>query len=237
MLSSVMVKVLILLSKQSVLANDMRIEYSGFADTLTFDRITSLSAATAALCISGLNILSKRYVWQLNGGYVDDATWDEIDKLVGEAMAEVMSEIVGFMFPAMMNSFDGVRVLICDGSTYSREDYPLLYDRTHSSLIVDANNFKVPDMRGYFPLGRSDGEQINDTGGEREHALTLPEMPEHDHSWSQYTFGIDIESVGVPDPTGVGQPEIPRTTGSAGGGQPHNNMPPYVVVDWMIVAG
>ena len=68
------------------------------------------------------------------------------------------------------------------------------------------------------------------TGGEYEHTLTVDEMPAHTHSEhgrsrSTYDGGDYFNNT-----SGVRGYSWNNTTGSAGGGKPHNNMQPYVVV-------
>lgn len=66
------------------------------------------------------------------------------------------------------------------------------------------------------------------TGGEYKHTLTVNEMPAHTHHdkalGNQAGGGATFNY-----PGGYGY-YWGNTTGSAGGGQPHNNMQPYVVV-------
>lgn len=45
--------------------------------------------------------------------------------------------------------------LLCDGSTYNKADYPLLYAKTPAALRIDENTFKVPDLREKFVEGAS----------------------------------------------------------------------------------
>ena len=67
------------------------------------------------------------------------------------------------------------------------------------------------------------------TGGEYEHTLTIDEMPAHSHSGkglgSRYDGGANFNQT-----SGTLGYAWNGGTGSAGGGQPHNNMQPYVVV-------
>ena len=62
------------------------------------------------------------------------------------------------------------------------------------------------------------------TGGEKEHTLTIDEMPSHSHTlYAQTTGGSN--SV-VPRVASSGTWDANKIS-STGGGQAHNNMPPY----------
>lgn len=131
--------------------------------------------------------------------------------------------------------------LACDGSQYQRIDYPDLYATLESAFIVDSDNFNVPDTRSRSIVGSGQGGSLSNravgsTGGAETHTLISSEMPSHSHTYNQPTFNVDVESVGVPDPTGVGLPNIPTSTSSVGGDGAHNNMPPYVVLNHYIIA-
>jgi len=127
-------------------------------------------------------------------------------------------------------------VLACDGTQYLRVDYPNLYSALPASLIVDADNFITPTIQDTFLLASGTTYLPEDTGGETEHTLTVSEMPAHSHTYDKETYNVDVESVGVPDPTGVGLPAIPTQTSSTGDGNAHNNMPPFVAYKVGIVA-
>ncbi len=85
-------------------------------------------------------------------------------------------------------------------------------------------------IEGRFILGSSDDYEVNDVGGEATHTLTADEMPNHTHGISPVnTTGA---SGGEPTTVKFGRQEASEgelQTGSAGGGQAHNNMPPYEV--------
>ena len=87
-------------------------------------------------------------------------------------------------------------------------------------------------IKDRFLLAAGDNYAVGSTGGEAQHTLTVDEMPEHSHSqrleWSNYTgYGIPGE---VTSPNVHARVDANINTGSAGGSQPHNNMPPYLAV-------
>ena len=90
-------------------------------------------------------------------------------------------------------------------------------------------------IKGRFIWGIDDGETAGATGGEKEHTLTVTEMPTHSHEpdgWVQVMSpGANTGSYGaVGTKTGSYRDYKDKqgySTSSVGGSQPHNNMPPY----------
>ena len=148
-----------------------------------------------------------------------------------------MSSLVGVIVPHVMSTVSTFKMIPCDGGTYNKSDYPLLYDAIDTVYIVSGTQFTVPDLRERVPIGEGTGKPLNSMGGSDEITLTINQIPQHSHGYNQPTFGIDVESVGVPDPTGVGNPPLNLQTSSVGGGQPHSNLQPYTVVKYAIIAG
>lgn len=137
-----------------------------------------------------------------------------------------------------------------DGSTIDPATWPDLaaYAAT-AGWETDSGTgwYKTPNLQGCFLLPSSSEHAVNTTGGEKEHTLTVAEMPAHTHVFKnpmlaftstpasgQYTVHLDATSSGAgwlgTDTLGA------QATVSTGGGQPHNNMPPYYVVTAQIRA-
>jgi len=206
------------------------------AQAIAEKRITALTDLSAVLFLAVITDYKIRERWTAGGEDLTDDQWDDIEKAISQAEHEAITSMIGMIIPHVLSVFDAV-VLPCDGGTYNRVDYPLLYDAIDPIYILDPDTFKTPNLVGRFPLGESVDFELGSEGGEAEHTLTVDEMPSHVHGYTQPTFGVDMESVGVPDPTGVGNPPLPQFTDAEGGDEAHNNMPPYTVIRWVIVAG
>lgn len=137
---------------------------------------------------------------------------------------------------AILNGTTPDNMLLCDGSTFAKVDYPELYDVLPSNLQVDPDTGSVPDLRETFVIGAGSTITEHSTGGSDEHTLTVAELPAHSHTYDKEIYNIDIESVGIPDPTGVGIPPIPTQTSNTGSGDAHNNMPPYYALKYVVIA-
>ena len=85
-------------------------------------------------------------------------------------------------------------------------------------------------LKDTFLLSAGDTYTAGDTGGEATHSLTTDEMPSHNHSSGLYTV-LDRFGSGARDAAGAySDYGSAINTGNSGGGNAHNNMPPYLVV-------
>lgn len=142
----------------------------------------------------------------------------------------------------------------CDGGTYNRVDWPELYALLDPAFIIDADTFTTPNLNnGSVPIGAGTSAidtvfTVGQIGGEELHALTEDENGEHTHVDSGHAHSIPSHTdlaVVVPG-EGLASlliPLVPSSTGTAsaniqssGESTPHNNMPPFVVLKYCVVA-
>jgi microcystin-dependent protein len=154
--------------------------------------------------------------------------------------------MVGTIFPVAWEIIPD-SYLVCDGATYDRVDYPVLYAALPSAFIVDADHFMVPDLGGRTIIGANGTFAVGDTGGETDHTLDVSEMPSHTHTdvGHTHTTGNSLTGVALtPGELPVLLPNpIPALTGSGsannantGGDGAHNNMQPYQAITYVIAA-
>lgn len=88
-------------------------------------------------------------------------------------------------------------------------------------------------IEGRFLLGSSSSYTIGNTGGEATHTLSGSEMPEHRHEILSFmddgTGTLSVWNMLVQHGSDVKKSN--SYTLKTGGSQPHNNMPPYLVVN------
>jgi microcystin-dependent protein len=111
--------------------------------------------------------------------------------------------------------------------------------------------FALPDLRGDVPLHVGNGFTLGQKGGEQAHTLTQSEMPTHVHDFSSNTAVVSASAnatVGPPTNNywannghaaystgGVNLGAMsPQAITNVGGSQPHQNMQPYLVLNFCI---
>lgn len=119
-------------------------------------------------------------------------------------------------------------------------ELPLVYPV--GSIYMSVNNTNPAILFGFgtweqikdtFLLSAGDTYTAGDTGGEATHTLTVDEIPSHRHPGLTVTeqpanIGNGNSGIGLNYSGSNGG--SPLVTAFAGGGQAHNNMPPYLVV-------
>ena len=86
---------------------------------------------------------------------------------------------------------------------------------------------------GRMLVAQGSGYTAGSTGGEATHKLTKNELPSHNHGMTKdyrREFGSGGSDSGFQPATSYTSNTKPNAIGFTGGNQPHNNMPPYLVV-------
>jgi microcystin-dependent protein len=104
-------------------------------------------------------------------------------------------------------------------------------------------NFSLPNLQGRLPIHFGNGFVQGQTGGEATHTLLIQEMPGHTHGIQASSASADqVSPAGnlwangnVPAYSGsAGATMNPASIGNVGGSQAHQNMSPYLVLNFVI---
>lgn len=130
--------------------------------------------------------------------------------------------------------------LTIDSKSLLDRTYPVgsIYMSTVSTNPKDLFGGTWEALGGRFLIGADGTYKAGSTGGEATHILTENEMPSHAHSAGAYDgysiqnngliTGGDVQGVTIN--TGVRGASSRIATNNTGGGQAHNNLPPYLSV-------
>jgi microcystin-dependent protein len=150
-------------------------------------------------------------------------------------LAEV--RIVGFNFAPRGWAF-------CDGQILPINQNQSLFSLLGTMYGGDGRtNFALPDLRGRTPIHVGGGHLQGQKGGEETHTLGAVEIPQHTHAAK-----ASSDSADAPVPTSnilasannvyrspTNPVELrPGTVANAGGGQGHENMQPFLALNFAI---
>ncbi len=132
----------------------------------------------------------------------------------------------------------------CDGQIMPINQYQALFSLLGTTYGGDGiSTFALPNLQGMMPVDQGNGFVMGQTGGEQNHTLTLPEMPQHTHpaiaSSNAANLGVSTNNFwangGQPAyaPTANGQMAAGAVS-SVGSGQSHPNMAPYLTLNFCI---
>lgn len=136
--------------------------------------------------------------------------------------------------------------LLADGAAVSRSVYSSLFAVIGTTYGTGdgTSTFNLPDLRGRVPVGKNAGTfgTLGATGGAETHTLTEAQIPPHTHSWSAQSTGDVNDYIGGSVASfGISASYNSATNygsflSNTGGGQAHNNLQPYLVVNYIIKA-
>lgn len=137
---------------------------------------------------------------------------------------------------------------ICNGDAVSRTKCEDLFSVVGISYGPGDNSttFNLPDFRGRTPVGVNDGTgsvsetfSLASSGGEVTHTLTINEIPSHRHTIHGRIDRYQGSGTAFREPYSYnegGGTDNNIDTYATGGDQAHNNMQPYLVVNYIIKA-
>ena len=143
----------------------------------------------------------------------------------------------------------------CDGQLMPISQNTALFSLLGTTYGGDGKStFALPDMQGNAPMqpGQGQGLSLRDLGemsGVESITLLVSEIPVHTHTFSAH--GVDLANLNAGDPTRVLGASAnaslyqdvtnanlvtmaPQALPPAGGGLPHNNMQPYLTLNFCI---
>jgi microcystin-dependent protein len=156
-------------------------------------------------------------------------------------LAEI--KIVAFNFAPRNFAF-------CDGQTLPINQNQSLFSLLGTTYGGDGRTtFGLPGLRGRTPNHKGTGYNLGQKAGVEGHVLTTGEIPPHTHgakgtsavagstnpanSLLGVTTGARFSIIPYAN-LSVPQPILPSTVANNPGGQPHNNMQPYLALNYCI---
>lgn len=135
--------------------------------------------------------------------------------------------------------------LLCDGAAVSRTTYAELFTVLSTTYGAGdgSTTFNVPNLKGRAVVGldasQTEFDARGETGGAKTVALSTAELPVHSHS--QNNFGVATVASGSLDSNGfvtggaaADRQGGGRGNGNTGSGSAHNNLQPYIVLNYII---
>ncbi|MDB5720353.1 MAG: phage tail protein [Alphaproteobacteria bacterium] len=138
---------------------------------------------------------------------------------------------------------------MCDGSLLAISEYDTLFNLLGTTYGGDGQStFALPNLQSRVPIHQGQGSTSNfilaETGGAETVTLGTNQMPQHNHA---FLVSSDTGAQVAPADNVLGtgasvtlfRPLAPNqamgtTTSPIGGSQPHENMQPYLVLNYII---
>ncbi len=132
----------------------------------------------------------------------------------------------------------------CNGQTLAINQNQALFALMGTTYGGDGiRTFQLPNLQGRMPVHQGNGMSQGSLSGETTHTLISSEMPTHNHAATgvstsattptatNNTWAASSENPYAKAPNTT---MSPPTLSTIGGSQPHDNMPPYLVLNFCI---
>lgn len=104
-------------------------------------------------------------------------------------------------------------------------------------------NFALPNLRGRVPIHEGSGHTLGEAAGSTSVTVNIQQLPTHTHILQASNTNGNAAVVGTsvfgaepgkPYAVAGNDVAVPGAVSSIGGSQPHNNMMPYLVLNFII---
>ena len=141
--------------------------------------------------------------------------------------------------------------LSCNGQLLPINQNQALFSLLGTTYGGDGRvTFALPDLRGRAPVHFGNDTSLGERAGEEAHTLSTAELPAHQHQLLASADFANANGPGnaVPAAKPRGGPDIyapagsavsplnPQAVATAGGSQPHQNMQPFLTLNFVIAA-
>lgn len=207
----------------------------------------ALTQLSAVFLLSACVYLREKWLWQNPNYPINDATYDDIQCMIDECEAQLMTNIyLGQIISTINDLSSNDNFLMLNGQTVLQADYPELTAIVPASWLVGAD-IQLPDIVDGGVFGDA-GYGIGEIIGENEVTLITDELPSHTHTQNPHSHSEVIPVVTtalggeIPATASIVVPTA-STTGittatnqNTGNDLPHNNIQKSLTVLWFIVA-
>ena len=133
----------------------------------------------------------------------------------------------------------------CNGALVPIDQNPTLFQLIGTTYGGDGqNNFALPDLQSRVPVHVGPGFALGQTAGVETVTLTISQIPGHSHvpqansgAGTQASPGNGVWAQSTLGQFSANAPSAnmdPAAVGSTGGSQPHDNMLPFLVINFII---
>lgn len=203
-------------------------------------KVKTTNTASATLAVNGLagTLIVKNNGTPIGPG---DLILGQIVEVVynGTSGFQLMTPVVETIPSGTLQAFAGSVIpsgwLLCTGATgaISRTTYSALFAAIGTAYGAGngSTTFNIPNFETRVPVGRGNSpfNSLGNTGGEETHVLTIAELAAHTHTFTSGVPGAGPTTGTTGQGAGTTTP-----TSSVGSDTAHNNLQPYIVVNYII---